>query len=117
MSDQPETAVCMTCGHEYIADEYKTCPECDNRLWQKRKEAIAEQILRVIAEAPRDLIVQGKRYQVTMRSYERGSRTDVDGTAGLIIVSSEDEHFDYELSVAGWGTLSSIHPHEEEEGD
>jgi len=107
----------MKCGHTYFADEYESCPECESREWDKRKSDIGKQLLRVIAESPRDLIVQGKRYRVTMKSYERGGRVDQDGVCGYVSVEGDEEHFEYELTMAGWGILSSHDPHEEEEGD
>ncbi len=87
--------------------------------WEERKNAIALKLLTMIAEAPRDLIVQGKHFTVTMRSYTDGARFHDEGAFGSIQVSSDDEHFDFALTMDGWGTVRSIETDgdDEEEGD
>ena len=83
--------------------------------WEERKNAIALKLLTMIAEAPRDLIVQGKRFTVTMRSYTDGARFQDEGAFGVILVSSDDEHFDFALTMDGWGTVRSMDDEEDEE--
>lgn len=87
----------------------------DTKLWSARKDAIAHKLLAILAESPRDLIVQGIRYKVEMRTYEDGPRYDGEGAFGIILVSSDDEHFDFALALDGWGTKRSMDP--DESGD
>lgn len=102
-----------------MSDDLESPDDIESARWEKRKQEIGKQILRSIAESPRDIIIQGKRYRVTMKSYERGPREECEGVIGIITASSDDEHFDYDISMAGWGSLRSFSSlrHDEEEGD
>lgn len=89
----------------------------DHEEWTARKAAIEQNLMKMFAVAPKDFIVGGKRYTVSMRSYEEGCRYDTDGVVGVVLVESDEEHFDFSLHLDGWGALRAMHPHEEEEGD
>lgn len=89
----------------------------ETELWDDRKKAIERKLMEMFAASPRDLIVQGKRYVVTMRSYEDGARYDTDGVVGAISVEGDDEHFDLSLHMDGWGAVRSMSDEESEEDE
>lgn len=86
-------------------------------LWDERRAAIGKRLLSVIAETPRDLIVQGRKYKVEVRAYDGGVRAEAEGCVGSIVVNGEREHFDFSIQLDGWGSLRSMPSEDEEEID